>query len=260
MVCAFIGKSRCKKEASQLINAKGPDATAKTGSVVASKKSIRNNEGIVNPEPTADLDVSADAKTESVAPFVLKSERTWKESDYVQARDKAAAEIAKAIGVTEQKAKDYIDSVKDSYSNFPVVQGIVDSFVEEYKTNHPEKLYSSREQNWKAKLDSTEWGIVNYAVENNQGSEITSTCNMFLKKTKGRTVFGIYSTEDSTLPYASRDQRAEEECIFVRELMEEYRNGKVIDTSAKGLRAWAKTVRMQRTANDYHGTGDVAPE
>ena len=42
----------------------------------ASKNSIRNNEGIVNPESAAALDISADAKTESVAPAVLKSERT----------------------------------------------------------------------------------------------------------------------------------------------------------------------------------------
>ena len=91
------------------------------------------------------VDVDIDPGSESVAPSVLKSERTWKESDYVQERDKAAAEIAKAIGVTEQKAKDYIESVKDSYSNFPVAQGIVDSFVEEYKSNHPDKLYSRRE-------------------------------------------------------------------------------------------------------------------
>ena len=52
-----------------------------------------------------------DAETESVSPAVLHSERTWNESDYVQQRDKAAKEIAKAIGVTEQKAKDYIDSI-----------------------------------------------------------------------------------------------------------------------------------------------------
>ena len=53
-----------------------------------------------------------DTQTESVAPAVaMKSENTWKQSDYVQERDKAAAEIAKAIGVSEKKAKDYIDSI-----------------------------------------------------------------------------------------------------------------------------------------------------
>lgn len=65
----------------------------------------------VNTESAEALDLAVDAKTESVAPAVLKSERTWTSSDYVQEREKAAKEIAKAIGVTEQKAKDYIDSI-----------------------------------------------------------------------------------------------------------------------------------------------------
>jgi hypothetical protein len=65
----------------------------------------------VKNKSTEAMDVEVDAKTESVAPAVLKSERTWTSSAYVQERDKAAKEIAKAIGVTEQKAKDYIDSI-----------------------------------------------------------------------------------------------------------------------------------------------------
>lgn len=60
---------------------------------------------------TQDLDVTVDAKTESVAPSVLFSERTWTESEYVQERDKAALAISKAIGVTEEKAKQYIDDI-----------------------------------------------------------------------------------------------------------------------------------------------------
>ena len=52
-----------------------------------------------------------DMETESVSPAVMRSEQTWNESDYVQQRDKAAQEIAKAIGVSVKKAKDYIDSV-----------------------------------------------------------------------------------------------------------------------------------------------------
>ena len=52
-----------------------------------------------------------DIGTESVSPAVMHSEQTWTESDYVQQRDNAAKEIAKAIGVTVKKAKDYIDSV-----------------------------------------------------------------------------------------------------------------------------------------------------
>ena len=112
IVSAFIGPSGYKKEASQLINASnGPDATAKPGSVVASKNSIRKAEAIVNPKSVEAMDLEVDEKTESVAPTVMMSERTWTQSEYVQERDMAALAISKAIGVSIQKAKDYIDSV-----------------------------------------------------------------------------------------------------------------------------------------------------
>lgn len=117
---------------------------------------------------------------------------------------------------------------------------------------------SARDPNWKPNLDDTEWGIVKYTINNYQGTAITSNCNMFFKKSKGRTVFGIYSTDDSTLLYASRNRTAEKECVFVDLLREGYKNGDVADTSAEGLRTWAKTVRMQRIANDNHGSGNVA--
>ena len=51
-----------------------------------------------------------DTDTESVNPTQF-SLRTWNKSEYVQNRDEAAKEIAKAIGVSEAKAKEYIDSV-----------------------------------------------------------------------------------------------------------------------------------------------------
>lgn len=51
-----------------------------------------------------------DTDTESVNPTQF-SLRTWNKSEYVQNRDEAAKEIAKAIGVSESKAKEYIDSV-----------------------------------------------------------------------------------------------------------------------------------------------------
>lgn len=58
-----------------------------------------------------ELGFEVDVETESVAPSVAYSERTWNESDYVQERKKAAEEIHKAIGVSVQKAEAYIDSV-----------------------------------------------------------------------------------------------------------------------------------------------------
>ena len=111
IVTAFIGKSGYKKEASQLINAKSSDVTAKTGSANASTNSLRNDSEEVKSKSAEAMDLVVDSGTESVAPAVLFSERTWTESDYVQQRGKAAKEIAKAIGVSEKKAKAYIDSI-----------------------------------------------------------------------------------------------------------------------------------------------------
>ena len=68
-------------------------------------------DGIVKNESAEAVDVEVDTKTESVSPAILKSERTWTESDYVQEREQAAKDIAKAIGVSVKKAKAYIDSV-----------------------------------------------------------------------------------------------------------------------------------------------------
>ena len=65
----------------------------------------------VNPKSVEAMDLEVDEKTESVAPTVMMSERTWTQSEYVQERDMAALAISKAIGVSIQKAKDYIDSV-----------------------------------------------------------------------------------------------------------------------------------------------------
>jgi hypothetical protein len=50
-----------------------------------------------------------DTSTESVAPAF--SERTWTESDYVLHRDEMAEKIAKALDVSIEKAKGYIDDI-----------------------------------------------------------------------------------------------------------------------------------------------------
>ena len=64
-----------------------------------------------NYRAAAEIGLEVDTETESAAPAVLYSERTWRESDYVQERKKAAVEIHKAIGVPLKKAEAYIDSV-----------------------------------------------------------------------------------------------------------------------------------------------------
>ncbi len=78
---------------------------------ISPKTNIHNDGKIVKSESAEAMDIEVDEKTESVAPAVLMSERTWTESDYVQEREQAAKEIASAIGVSVKKAKAYIDSV-----------------------------------------------------------------------------------------------------------------------------------------------------
>ena len=56
-----------------------------------------------------DAGIQYDSASESFAP--VWSLKTWGESDYVKARDEAAAEMAKMIGISQKKAKAYIDSV-----------------------------------------------------------------------------------------------------------------------------------------------------
>lgn len=63
-------------------------------------------------EAMGKLGLSFDAETESVSADTYSfSERSWSASEYVQNRDKAAAEIAKAIDVDVEKAKEFIDNV-----------------------------------------------------------------------------------------------------------------------------------------------------
>lgn len=51
-----------------------------------------------------------DVKSESVAPIV-NSERTWTSSEYVTMREEAAKKIAKALNVSKETARKYIDDV-----------------------------------------------------------------------------------------------------------------------------------------------------
>lgn len=98
-------------EKARLIDSESAGLAASYDNNRASSDKVTQPDTIVKNESVEAMDVEVDAKTESVAPAVLKSERTWASSDYVQERNKAAKEIAKAIGVSEKKAMDYIDSV-----------------------------------------------------------------------------------------------------------------------------------------------------
>jgi hypothetical protein len=102
---------------------------------------------------------------------------------------------------------------------------------------------------WKPNLDSAEWDIVKSVMNNGRGTDITSIDKMFFESTKGKSVFGIYSTDDDTLLYASRGEDAVREHQFVEFVKEEFENGGLTDTSTKGIRALAERARMQSVGN-----------
>lgn len=114
-------------------------------------------------------------------------------------------------------------------------------------TENPDIRYSMRGENWKPTLDKVEWRIVNYAIENKTGKELTETTDYFFRKEKGKTVFGIYSTDDSTLLYAVHGERAQQEYNFTKHITEDFGNGAY--PSTKIPTEWVKGVRMWQSAS-----------
>lgn len=110
--------------------------------------------------------------------------------------------------------------------------------------------FSKRKANWKPTLDKTEWTVVNSVLKNQTGDELTETTDYFFQEEKGKTVFGIYSTDDSTLLYAVHGKQAYEEYRFVKEFREEIKNGTF--SISKVFNSWAKSNGMQRNTD----TGD----
>ena len=72
IVTAFIGKKGYKKEGSQLINAKSPDVTAKTGSADSSIEIIPQNSNSVN-KKFSDRDPDASYTNRSLLLNALKT-------------------------------------------------------------------------------------------------------------------------------------------------------------------------------------------
>lgn len=86
------------------------------------EKNVKTAE--VNTKMLEDVDVGFDAETESVHPdYSLK---TWEESEYVEKRNEAAKDLAAVLGISERKAKAYIDSVNSVAKMIADEQGRLD--------------------------------------------------------------------------------------------------------------------------------------
>ena len=116
--------------------------------------------------------------------------------------------------------------------------------------------YSNRD--WKPVLDKVEWQIVNYVVDNHQGIELTKTADYFYRTKNGKKVFGIYSTDDSTLLYAVHKNRAAMEYEFVRSVLEVLKNENIDSQDARRLDRMLEIVRMQYGRNTGNNGSPVA--
>ena len=133
----------------------------------------------------------------------------------------------------------------------------IKSVTNQTPTENPDIRYSMRGENWKPTLDKAEWEIVNYAIENKTGKELTETTGYFFRKEKGKTVFGIYSADDSTLLYAVHGKRAYKEYNLVKAFKEEFKNAAYSGT--KGFSTWDETARMQYRASTANRSSTLAP-
>lgn len=151
------------------------------------------------------------------------------------------------------KAREYLQSLGydgvnnggEEYIAFESNQ--IKSVTNQTPTENPDIRYSMRGENWKPTLDKVEWRIVNYAIENKIGKELTETTDYFFRKEKGKTVFGIYSTDDSTLLYAVHGERAYKEYNSVKDFKEEIENAAY--SGAKRSNTWDETARVRYGTN-----------
>ena len=65
-------------------------------------------------------------------------------------------------------------------------EGKVIPLSERFNAKNDDIRYSMRGENWKPTLDKVEWRIVNYAIENKTGKELTETTDYFSAKKKGK--------------------------------------------------------------------------
>lgn len=144
IVTAFIGKSGYKKEASQLINAKSSDVTAKTGSANASIDSIRNNGKEVKSTATDDMDIVKEQGLSSIVDEIErtlpKTETEIAETEVVQADRDLESDLADAGIKYSERVTDEDSGVKYSY------RGVNDDGIEVYETSEEVKRLSYKER------------------------------------------------------------------------------------------------------------------
>ena len=126
-------------------------------------------------------------------------------------------------------------------------------------TENPDIRYSMRGENWKPTLDKVEWRIVNYAIENKTGKELTETTDYFFRKEKGKTVFGIYSTDDSTLLYAVHGEKAASEHDFLTFVLEAANNENINRENARNTGTLLSQIGLQQYRHSGNNGATAKP-
>lgn len=163
------------------------------------------------------------------------------------------------------KAREYLQSLGydgvnnggEEYIAFESNQ--IKSVTNQTPTENPDVRYSMRGENWKPTLDKVEWRIVNYAIENKAGKELTETTDYFFRKEKGKTVFGIYSTDDSTLLYAVHGKRATSEHDFLTFVLEEASNENINRENAENTGTLLSQIGLQQNRHSGNNGGAAEP-
>ena len=75
------------------------------------ESNVARNKGPPDGEAMDSVSVGYDSKTNSAHPGDYFSQETWTKSEYVTNRKEAAADLAGRLGISERKAKAYIDSI-----------------------------------------------------------------------------------------------------------------------------------------------------
>lgn len=163
------------------------------------------------------------------------------------------------------KAREYLQSLGydgvnnggEEYIAFESNQ--IKSVTNRTPTENPDIRYSMRGENWKPTLDKVEWRIVNYAIENKTGKELTETTDYFFRKEKGKTVFGIYSTDDSTLLYAVHGERATSEHDFLIFVLEAMSNENIDRKNAGNTGTLLSQIGLQQNRRSGNNGGAAEP-
>lgn len=163
------------------------------------------------------------------------------------------------------KAREYLQSLGydgvnnggEEYIAFESNQ--IKSVTNQTPTENPDIRYSMRGENWKPTLDKGEWRIVNYAIENKTGKELTETTDYFFRKEKGKTVFGIYSTDDSTLLYAVHGEKAASEHDFLIFVLEAASNENINRENAGNTGTLLSQIGLQQNRHSGNNGGAAKP-